>query len=271
MQHRFTDRRSLLLAVLVVAIFLALAVIGPLFFSRPPQLGAQIAVSVLAFVTFGALAGFHVAPNSKFSGWITLAVFVIGYVVLFALRDGDFRPDQHWFIMSPLGYVAGALALGVPGGSKHGSSGSTTRNDALDVQCWSSTGEVEPPVQQPELLIEHLDGDRLTLVRLRRGARTLEIAGGLNGHLVAYYSENFRDDAAWWVYTPNKEAAGSGDHLMHIGGVQGYVPERLWCGVDQVQPLVTEFMTQGRIGVRDDVRWGNDGVMAGGTRPSLPG
>lgn len=118
MKHRFTDRRSLLLAGLVVAVFLALAVIGPVFFSRPPQLGAQIAVSGLAFVTFGALAGFHVAPNSKFSGRIILAVFVIGYVVLFALRDGDFRPDQHWFIISPLGYVAGALALGVPGTSE---------------------------------------------------------------------------------------------------------------------------------------------------------
>lgn len=144
MQDRFTDRRNLLLALLVVAIFVALAVIGPVFFSRPPHLGAQILVSVLAFLIFGVLAGFHVAPDSRLSGWIILAVFVVGYAVLFVLRDGDFRPDQHWFIMSPLGYIAGALALGIPGGLKRQSREATTRNDEAATAQMNDQFEAAP-------------------------------------------------------------------------------------------------------------------------------
>ncbi|GAA4478305.1 hypothetical protein GCM10023190_19570 [Enteractinococcus fodinae] len=144
MHHRFADRRNLLLALLVVAVFFALAVVGPVFFSKPPQLGAQLIVSVVAFLTFGVLAGFHVAPNSKYSGWIILAVFVLGYGVLFVLRDGDFRPDQHWFIMSPLGYIAGALALGNPDGLKRQSREVTTRNDEAATAHMNDQFEAAP-------------------------------------------------------------------------------------------------------------------------------
>lgn len=268
MQYRFSDRRNLLLALIVVVAFIVLAIIGPVFFSKPPHLGAQVFVSVIAFMTFVVLAGFHLAPNSKFPGWLIPAAFVTGYVVLFILRDGDFRPDQHWFVMSPLGYVAGALALGVPDLPKR-KAGPQARTVALEMQTWSRTGKIEPLTQQPIELVRCLDGHKLTLIRLRQGLRSLEIAGGLNGRLVVFYSHDLTDEESWSVYVPNK-TAGTHEQLMYVGYVQGYFPQRLWCSVTQVRPLVTEFTAYGRIDVRDDPRWVNDGVMAGGTRPSLP-
>ena len=267
MSQRFSDRRNLILALIVVGTFIMLAVIGPVFFSKPPHLGAQLFVSVLAFVTFCILAGFHLAPNSKFSGWIIPAVFVLGYVVFFALRDGDFRPDQHWFVMSPLGYVAGALALGVPARPQRKSHLAT--QGALVLRCWSTSGEVEPPEREPTALLDHLDGYDLTLIRLRRGPRCLEVAGGLHGHLVVYYSDDYEDDEAWSAFTPSP-SAGTEEQLMYVGDIQGYVQERLWCSVEQVRPLISEFTAKGRIDARNDFHWANDGVMAGGMRPSLP-
>ena len=167
-KQRTDGLSSWVLAIIVYAVFIMLAIVGPVFFSQPDHLYLQIAVSFLTFLIFMTLGGLQLGSRLRLRGWFILLVFVIGYVVLFLLRDGDFRPDQHWFIMSPLGWLAGALTFGKPDLERTPKERSVVV-DGITVQCWSSRGRIETPPQPAEALIKQLDGRNLSLVQLIGG------------------------------------------------------------------------------------------------------
>lgn len=258
------------LAILVLCIFIVLAIVGPVFFSQPEHLGQQILVSVLAFVTFVVLGGVHLGSRIRLRWWGALLVFGIVYLALFAFRDGDFRPDQFWFFMSPMGYVVGALGFRKPELSQTAKA-QGYRTDGLVVQAWSSAGKIETPLEAPKKLVEQLDGHHLTLLQVINDLRSLEIAGGVNDRFVAYYADDRLDDESWSVYTEHSadNHPDVASQLMFIGDVEGHIPESFWSTRPRAQTLVDEFITSGRIDLRGDNHWINAGPMAGGMRPSL--
>lgn len=260
-----------ILAIIVCCLFILLGIVGPVFFSQPDHLAQQVAVSVLAFLIFMTLGGLQLGSRIRIRGWFILLMFITGYLVLFLLRDGDFRPDQHWFIMSPLGWLAGALTFG----KRDLERTTKTRplvSDGITAHCWSCSGRIATPPKPAEELITELDGRNMTLVQLIKDARCLEVAGGLHDRLVVYYSDDRHDDDSWHVYTESNATTQTDSHeqLMFIGDVEGYIPENYWCSPAQAQGLVSEFTKSGRIDTNRHNRWANPGPMAGGIRPSLP-
>ena len=261
-----------MLAGIVCGIFILLAIVGPVFFSQPDHLYPQVMLSVLTFLIFMTLAGLQLGSRIRIRGWSILLVFVIGYVIFFLLRDGDFRPDQHWFIMSPLGWLAGALAFGQQA-QKYATKNRPVVLSGVTVHCWSSAGRVATPPKSVETLISKLDGRNLTLVQLIKDTRCLEIAGGLHDRLVVYYSDDRQDDDAWFVYTEDNTTTrtDANEQLMFIGALEGCIPEMFWCSPERAQVLAAEFMNNGRVDTTSGDSWLHSGPMAGGIRPSLPG
>ena len=251
--------------------FVLLAVVWPVFFVQPHHVVEQVAVSVVAFGSFTVLAALHLGPQHRISIWVVGAVFVIGYGVLLVIASDDFRPDQHWFFLSPVGYVSGALAFGdtTPKASR-GRQRSEPRG--VRVECWSSTGKLDPPTRAPEHVVKQLDGRRLSLVRLVKGACALELGGGAKDRFVVYYSDDRTDDGSWFVYKGTSVSAERDEEecLMFVADVEGYIPEKYWCTPAQVQDLAEEFTKNGRIETSRDGNWENPGPMAGGMRPSMP-
>ncbi|GAA4114181.1 hypothetical protein [Enteractinococcus coprophilus] len=269
-KHRTDGLSSWVSAIMIYGVFIMVAIVGPVFFSQPDHLYQQVAVSVWAFLTFVILGGLQLGSRIRLRGWFILLVFVIGYVVLFLLRDADFRPDQHWFVMSPLGWIAGVLTFGNPD-LERAQTNRPVVVDGITVQCWSARGRIETLQQSAEELIKQLDGRNLTLVQFIRDTTCLEVAGGLHGRLVMYYSDDRHDDDSWFVYSESNPTSrtDSNEQLMFIGDVEGYIPERFWCSSERAQVLTAEFTRNSRIDTAQDNHWLNPGPMAGGTRPSL--
>lgn len=257
--------------MLVLCIFIVLEIVGPVSFSQPEYLGKQILVSVLAFVTFVVLGGIHLGSRIRLRWWGVLLVFGIVHLALFAFREGDFRPDQFWFFMSPMGYVMGALGFGKPELFR-ATKTQGYRTDGLAVQAWSSAGKIATPLSTAHELFTQLDGHHLTLVQFINDLRSLDIAGGQNDHVVIYYADDRLDDESWSVYT--EHSAKNQDDMkaqpMFIGDVEGLIPESFWCTRTRAQMLVAQFVKNGRIDLRRDDHWINAGSMAGGIRASLP-
>ena len=264
-------RPNLPLAIGLWCGFVLLAVVWPAFFVQPPHVVEQLAISIVAFGGFTALAALHLGPKHRISVWVVVAVFVIGYGVLLAFASHDFRPDQHWFFLSPVGYVSGALAFGDTA-TKASRGRRRSESQGVRVECWSSTGRLDPPTRAPEDVVKQLDGRKLSFVRLVKGTRALELGGGAKGRFVAYYSDDRTDAGSWFVYN-GTSVSPDGDEeecLMFVADVAGYIPKQYWCSPAQLQSLVQDFLNNGRLETGRDSRWENPGPMAGGMRPSMP-
>jgi len=87
-----------------------------------------------------------------------------------------------------------------------------------------------------------------------------------------YYSDHRHDDDSWFVYSESNVTTriDSKEQLMFIGDIEGYIPERFWCSMEQAQVLASEFTKNDRIDTSRRNGWSNPGSMAGGIRPSLP-
>lgn len=110
--QRNARRSNLVLAAVVATFFVLLEIIGPVFVAQPEFLAQHMTIALLAFGAFFMLAAIQLGTSARLRGWVVVLVFLAGYLVLLFVGDGEFQPDWHWFVSSPLGYITGALVLG---------------------------------------------------------------------------------------------------------------------------------------------------------------